>query len=124
MSKTTSDYLPEQGELRDKTEPPFCWQSKEALRMIESQLDAPDSALAIYVRLTWIASDRTTRFHNGNEFSISHAALSRLTGLSVATIKRRLSDLQELRLIDVHTEKLKTPCSIRLLSLNVTQNEK
>ncbi len=120
--RTTAE--PEPAKLRGKCDPPFAWQSKVALRMIESQLDAPDSALLLYLRLTWIASDKTTRLHNGNEFSISHAALARLTGFSVATVKRRLSDLVGLRLIDVHTEKLKTPCSIRLLRIYEVKSEK
>ena len=118
------EYLPEQGELRDKTEPTFAWQSKVALRMIECQLDAPDSALLLYLRLTWIASDKTTRLHNGNEFSISHAALARLTASSVATVKRRLEALAGLGLLEIRTPKLRAPCTFRLLKIKEPQNEK
>jgi hypothetical protein len=114
----------EQGELRDKAEPPFAWQSKVALRMIESQLDAPDSALLLYLRLTWIASDKTTKFHNGAEFTMSHAALARLTGFSVATVKRRLEDLRGLGLLEIRTPKLKAPSTFRLLKVKEPRMEK
>ena len=92
--------------------------------MIESQLDAPDSALLLYLRLTWIASDKTTRLHNGNEFSISHAALARLTGSSVATVKRRLEALVALGLLEIRTPKLKAPSTFRLLEVKELRNEK
>lgn len=79
--------------------PPWCWQEKSALRMI-NDADCFEgnggSALAVYTALTWIASD-----HQRDTFSVSRRHIAARAGLSVSTLKRILPKLQQLDLIAI-----------------------
>jgi hypothetical protein len=76
-------------------EPPYCWQSKDALRRIREYMQGRDqwqkvsSRLCLYLALCEMASNR------GNEsFRVSQKALADLCGLSDRTQREILLDLQ------------------------------
>jgi hypothetical protein len=77
-----------------KLEPPFCWQSKEALRRIREYMEGRDqwslvqSRLLLYVALCEMASNRGTE-----SFTVSQKALSNLSGLSARSQSESLRDL-------------------------------
>lgn len=126
MKNLTSDHTPSQGEPASETaEPtkplptklrgkprgtPFCWQGKNALRLICQQCDEVSSALATYLALTWISSDS-----NSDTFTAAHGYIASRAGLSVRTVQARLADLQRIGLITVESPAMKAPCVYRLL---------
>lgn len=76
-------------------EPPYCWQSKEALRRIRNYMQAHDqwpkvsSRIYFYIALSEMASNRGTE-----SFRASQKALTDLCGLSARTQREILRDLQ------------------------------
>jgi hypothetical protein len=91
----------------------FCWQDKAALRRIREAFDHEHSvctALAVYLALSEIASDA-----GSEEFKTTHAWIQRFSGVSVSTIKKRLSALAEIGLIEVRTPELRAASTYRLL---------
>lgn len=97
-------------------EPPYHWQSKEALRAIRQSLDGDSLlpfAILTYCALTENASDK------GEEsFTTLQSHLARLAGsISVRTIQRVLPVLRELGVIAYTTPRLKGPITFSLLSV-------
>ena len=84
---------------KQQRRPPWCWQKKFALRMI-NDADCLEgnggNALAIYTALTWIASD-----HQRDNFSASRRHIAARAAVSVSTVKRILPKLQQLGLITI-----------------------
>ena len=76
-------------------EPPYCWQSKEALRVIREHLDGDSLcpfALIAYVALTQNASDKESE-----EFTTLQSYIARLAGgISTKTLQRVLPLLREI----------------------------
>ena len=97
-----------------KLEPPFCWQSKEALRRIREHLDGDSLlpfALGAYVALTENASDK-----RAEEFTTLQSHLCRLAGgFSTKTLQRVLPILREIGVIDYTTPRLRGPITFRLV---------
>jgi Crp-like helix-turn-helix domain len=94
----------------DASRVPWCWQDKRALRRIREQVEDHASALALYLALTEQASNSTSP-----QFTASHAQLAALSGLSIATVKRRLPELRRAGAIDYSTPRLREPSEFRLL---------
>jgi len=93
---------------------PFCWQSKAALRLIREAFDGENtvpSALAIYVALTEIASDKQSE-----TFQTTHSWIAALSGWSSRTVRARLKALQEIKLIEIITPDPRFANTYRLLS--------
>jgi hypothetical protein len=81
---------------------PWLWQPKAALRKIVEQLEGDAAtALAVYMALTWIASDVRSA-----TFSRSRASIGHLAGVTVKTVTRRLDDLRRLGLVKVTAQRL------------------
>lgn len=92
----------------------YCWQSKSILRKIREAFDGTHdvgSALLVYLALTEIASDE-----QDGEFTTTHAWIAGKSGLSTATVKRRLATLIELGIVEVKTPALRAPSNYRLLA--------
>jgi hypothetical protein len=116
--------LPKNGDLeglpiRGHTpEPPYCWQNKEAKRLIRHQLDGDPLqkiALAVYDALTEIASNESSpTFMTSQPFIGSLAG-----GYEVRSLQRVLPILRELKLIYyiTPTGKLRGPITYSLLTL-------
>ena len=71
-------------------EPPYCWQSKEALRKIREHFDGDSLlpyALSVYCALTENASNK-----GEEEFTTLQSHLAQLAGVSVRTVRRVLPD--------------------------------
>jgi hypothetical protein len=116
-------------------EPPFCWESKDALRKIREHLDGDSLlpyALSVYCALTENASDK-----EAEAFTTLQGHLARLAGnISTRTVQRILPFLREISVIDYQTPKLRGPITFRLLAVrthspnvatnspNVTTNQK
>lgn len=97
---------------RDISDGPWCWQSKAALRAIREGFDEEHgvtSALAVYLALTELASDRASE-----TFQTTHAWIGGMTGLSVRTVQDRIKGLAELGLVTVVTPKLRAPSAYTL----------
>ncbi len=94
----------------------WCWQSKEARRQIRKRLDGTEeicSALSTYDALCEIASDEASP-----TFETTHAWIGVLSGLSPATVKRRLPCLVEFGLLSVKEQPaMRGPCTYTLLSI-------
>lgn len=90
--------------------PPFAWQDKRALRRIREQCPDPGTALAVYHALTEVASDFASE-----EFNTTHAYLAGKSGFSARTVRNRLADLVQLKVVTVKTPRLKAPSTYRLL---------
>lgn len=92
----------------------YCWQCKAMLRKIREAFDGTHdvgTALLVYFALTEIASDLTS-----NEFTTTHAWIAGKSGLSTATVKRRLAALVEIGVVAVQTPALRAPSNYRLLA--------
>jgi hypothetical protein len=108
-----------------KPEPPYCWQSKAALRRIRETFDATGnvaSAIAVYCVLTEIASDEECE-----TFQKPGAFIGFRAGLKRTTIDTVLSILREIGLIDYPERRkgdktLRTPRTITLLPMPVAQD--
>ena len=90
---------------------PFAWVSKLMLRRIREQVEEYGSALSVYVALCWVASDKEQ-----DEFQTTHNYLSQLSGCSERTVRRRLADLTQAKVVQIDTPAMKAPCTYRLLS--------
>lgn len=88
----------------------WLWLSKAGMDMIQRKTTKPGTALLVYVALSRLASD-----HRADTFTVSHACIAGLTGLSARTVQRQLDELQREGLIDVETPALRAPCTYRLL---------
>src|SRR6266403_553980 len=81
-------------------EPPYCWQSKAALRRIREYMEDRDqwslvsSRLCVYQALCEIASN-----HGNNSFIASQKALTNLCGISERWVRSALRDLESAGLI-------------------------
>ena len=96
-------------------EPPYCWQSKEALRKIREHFDGDSLlpyALSVYCALTENASNK-----GEEEFTTLQSHLAQLAGVSVRTVRRVLPDLRQVGVIDYSTPRLRGPVIFRLLSV-------
>ena len=98
-------------------EPPYCWQNKEVLRRIESAHgDRTDKAhaLAVYVALTWFASDI------GDElFTIERSRIAERAGVSYRKAADVLKLLESLGVIGIKANmiqgsKEQGPCTYTL----------
>ena len=88
-------------------EPPYCWQSKEALRKIREHFDGDcllPYALSVYCALTENASNK-----GEEEFTTLQSHLAQLAGVSVRTVRRVLPDLRQVGVIDYSTPRLRGP---------------
>lgn len=90
---------------------PFAWCSKLMLRRIREQIEEYSSALSVYVALCWVASD-----NERDEFVTTHGYLAQLSGCSEKTVRRRLADLTNAKVVHIETPAMKAPCTYRLLS--------
>lgn len=99
-----------------RPEPPFCWQSKEALRLIREHLDGDTLlpyALGAYFALTENASNK-----GAEEFTTLQSHLAELAGgFSVRTLQRVLPMLREIGVVDYTTPRLRGPITFRLLAV-------
>lgn len=107
---------PERGTRRTR-DGPFCWQSKAALRLIREQFGEDPSlpsALGIYSAITEIASDQGTE-----EPVTTHNWIAHISGYSVATVKRRVAELESERFLEKIRQNNggKGPCMYRLLTI-------
>lgn len=97
-----------------KPEPPYCWQTKAALRRIREALDADKavaSGLGVYVALTEIASDMQK-----NSFETTHARIGEMSGLSPRTVQQRIQDLVEIGVLECKVPPLRAPATYTLLA--------
>ena len=90
----------------------FCWQSKAALRLIREQVPDYGSAIAVYVALSVIASDKESP-----EFQTTHQWIESLCGFGNTTVKLRLKELERIGLVKITTPALKAPCPYHLLTI-------
>jgi hypothetical protein len=90
---------------------PFAWQDKRVLRQIRERIEDYGTALAVYAALSIVASDNSTE-----QFETTHQWLAQLTGFSVATVRRRLADLERIGAVQIVTPKFKAPCKFTLLT--------
>ncbi len=101
----------------DAVEPPFCWQSKMALRKIREALDAEKavaSGIGVYVALTEIASDEQK-----NPFETTHLYIGSKSGFSPRTVQERIQDLVEIGVLDCFVPDRRAPATYTLLSLSL-----
>ena len=89
---------------------PFAWQDKRVLRRIRETCPEYPSALAVYLALTVVASDKQSE-----EFTTTHQWLAQLSGFSPRTVQSRVHDLAAAGVIAVTTPPLKAPSTFRLL---------
>ena len=94
------------------TTPAFCWQSKAALRQIRESVHDYGSALAVYVALSVVASDK-----QAEAFTTTHQWLASLSGFGVSTVKLRLKELERIGLVKITTPPIKAPCTYSLLAI-------
>ncbi len=107
------------GKERSRTpEPPYCWQNKEARRMIRNRLDGDSLqriALAVYDALTEIASNSSAE-----TFTASQPYIGTLAGgYEVRSLQRVLPLLRDMNLIHYNTPtgKLRGPITYRILAI-------
>jgi DNA-binding MarR family transcriptional regulator len=77
----------------------WCWADKNALEAIRIRFDGKTLkplAVAVYLALAWIASDK------GEEFATDLAYISLRSGASVASVKRILAELEAMTLVFVY----------------------
>ena len=102
-------------------EPPYCWQSKAALRKIREHFDGDSLlpyALNVYCALSENASDR-----GEEEFTTLQGHLAQLAGnISTRTIRRVLPILREIGVLDYTTPRLRGPIAFRLLSVQARRS--
>ena len=80
---------------------PFCWQPKEAFRIIEENLEQPSTAAMVYVGLTRIASNV-----EGPSFSKPIGYIAKLAMVDRRTVLRRIPDLERLGLVKVDRRRI------------------
>ena len=118
-SKPARAFLNASMNPRTRTpEPPYCWQSKEALRKIREHLDGDSLlpyALSVYCALTENASNK-----GEEEFTTLQSHLAQLGGVSMRTVQRVLPILRQLGVIAYVTPRLRGPVTFRLLSVRTS----
>jgi len=107
----TKAELQQSRRQRAASDGPFAWQDKRVLRQIRERIEDYGTALAVYAALSIVASDNQTE-----RFPTTHQWLSQLSGFSVATVKRRLEDLQRIGAVHIVTPKFKAPAKYTLLA--------
>ena len=92
MENATAQHI----KLRKFRDMPFCWQDKEALRLIRDRLPRKEqsSARNIYLALTEIASDKGT-----DNPAIFLQEIAYYSGISERTIRKHLNSLAKLGLV-------------------------
>jgi hypothetical protein len=80
---------------------PFCWQPKEAFRLIEETLEHPASAALVYVALTRIACNEGAK-----KFSKPTGYIAKLAYLSRRTICTQLPELERIGLVNIERRPL------------------
>jgi hypothetical protein len=106
---------------RSTKDGPFCWQNKNILRSIRDYFDATNnvsSALAVYVALTEIASDKQSEVFDRRIGDIAMRA-----GVSYRTASKVLHRLESLSLIAITRHKVSgtnenAPSTYRLLGFS------
>ena len=88
----------------------FAWQDKISLRRIREQIPDYGSALAVYVALTVVASDKES-----DEFQTTQEWVAQLSGFDARTVRRRLPDLERIGVVKITTPPLRVPSTYRLL---------
>lgn len=102
-------------------EPPYCWQNKDARRLIRKQLDgdpATRTILAVYGALTEIASDESNSVFMTSQPHIGEWA----GGYERKAVQRALQELKALGLIDYESPsgKMRGPIIYSLLSVGAS----
>lgn len=100
-------------------EPPYLWASKDALRRIRDDPEAPPATLQTYFGLCWTASDCAKKGQPPPEwFVASQDAIGKRAGLTRQTIGPCLPHLVRMELVDVEERPgFRTSYRFRLLSL-------
>jgi len=75
---------------------PWCWLEKASLEKIRRQLDNPTPALAVYLALCEIASDRRS-----DDFQISADHIGSKCGMCRQTVSKQLARLEFIGLVDI-----------------------
>lgn len=107
---------PESVNIRSRTpEPPYCWQSKEARRIIREKMngaEATSSVLSLYDALTEIASNE------GKEsFTAGQPYIATIAGISARSVRRFERELEEFGLVAIFRPALRGHHTYTLLSL-------
>jgi len=87
-----------------KIAPPFCWQSKTALRRIREAFDEStflDQALAVYLAHTELASDEQSETYTATRRKIAERA-----GVGITRVRVINDKLRSLRLLDWKQNKI------------------
>ena len=107
------------GAARSRTpEPPYCWQSKAARRIICEHFDGDSfgaSCLGVYAALTEIASDEESE-----TFTTQQSHIAKKACLGVSPVKKALKELRELAVIAYQTPKLRGPITFTLVAIGPT----
>lgn len=85
-------------------EPPYCWQNKDILRHIESAFDSESATrfmTSCYFGLTRIASNEASE-----SFSVSMAAIARITHVSLRSARKAIQMLEMVGVISVERRKV------------------
>jgi hypothetical protein len=93
----------------------FAWQDKRALNAIRERLDGNSKqpiALAVYLALTEIASDKQS-----DCFVQQLSWIAGKAGTSIASVKRVLQDVEAIPLVKIDRPKLKGPATYTLLAM-------
>jgi hypothetical protein len=106
-------------EQRSRTpEPPYCWQSKAARRIIYEYFDGDvfgASCLGVYTALTEIASDKEAEI-----FTTPQSYIAQKSCLGITTIRKALKELRSLGLLAYQTPRLRGPITFTLLTTRRT----
>jgi hypothetical protein len=99
-------------------EPPYCWQSKAARRIIYEYFDGDtfgSSVLGVYAALTEIASDNKAETFTAPQSYIAHKSC-----LGVSTVGKALKELRALGLLAYETPRLRGPITFTLVATRRT----
>ena len=99
--------------VRDHRKTSWCWQEKAALRLLRAHYDGErlkqrSTALAVYLALTEAASNQYSQGH----VEVIQMGIAEMTGTSRSTVKRYLSEFEDIGLIAVERRKLDTGTSL------------
>jgi hypothetical protein len=107
------------GSARNIKEAAFCWQHKKVLTLITetfSESDQAASALAVYVAMTKLASDKGSATFTAAKSLIAHTA-----GVSVSTVQRLLKGFEQLGVVKIKRRAIagafKAPNTYTLLAI-------
>jgi helix-turn-helix protein len=99
-------------------EPPYCWQSKAARRMIYEYFDGDTfgaSCLGVYAALTEIASDK-----EAETFTTPQSYIAQKSCLGLSTVKKALKELRSLGLLAYETPRLRGSITFTLVATRPT----